>query len=142
MEEINTILQFEVLDTNSSITIFIDMCINTNDIVLIGDENSAPSTTIMLNIVRCSGTSCATNINSLHNFFKNIQVSLYTAESYYDDSDPTNPIKQYIKTENHLEINYNIQTRGVVQVRENEVIFLNGTTKTFYDTIPMQKSSL
>lgn len=53
--------------------------------------------------------------------------------SYYDFNDPTNPIKQYIHRVDVIEADANAYNSHYYYVRENEVIFANGTTQSFYD---------
>ena len=119
-----------------------DMCLNKPDLFLTGDFYSTPHSYIEVLLARCRGSSCVTNINDIYTFYQEASVDLLALESYYDESDLANPIKQYINTAHRIEANYDIYTEGRVQVRENEVVFLNGTKKTFYDTLPIMKSNL
>ena len=125
----------------TSMTIDRDMWINKPDLFLTGDFYSTPHSYIEVLLARCRGSSCVTNINDIYKFYEETSVDIQTLESYYDESDLANPIKQYINTAHRIESNYDIYTEGRVQVRENEVVFLNGTTKTFYDTVPIIKSN-
>lgn len=56
-----------------------------------------------------------------------------TVNKYYDFDDFANPVKQYLNRLDVTEAEGNGYTSHYFYVRENEVIYLNGTTETFYD---------
>ena len=70
------------------------------------------------------------------------EMNFFALNSYYDESDIDNPIKQYYKVEDEIEYNYHFYTKGEISIRANEVRFLNGTVKKFYDSSPMRKKNL
>lgn len=58
-------------------------------------------------------------------------VDLYFLEGYYDYEDPTNPIKDK-QTYEYQELSYGWKTMWYQTLKQNYVVYLNGTNSTFY----------
>ncbi|CAI2365411.1 unnamed protein product [Moneuplotes crassus] len=84
---------------------------------------------------KCTEGDCETKANS-EIFHKGKSLLVYVNNGYYDETDSDNPIKEYISLIDVLEIGSAQYHSKTIYIRENEVVFLNGTTKTFYDAIP------
>lgn len=78
--------------------------------------------------------------NLIGNFINNKQVDIYTLNTYYDGSDHDEPIKQSISDSYYLELDTNTVTVLEIKVEPEEIKFLNGTSRTVYNTESTQKN--
>lgn len=106
---------------------------NKDPFILKGDKYGNEYNFFQVYLPRCTNTGCKNDTEQSNYFiFKNAEI--YTVNSYYDGSDPDNPIKQYIKYHDKVEFNRYMYTTSSFKISPTKVNFLNGTSTVVMET--------
>ncbi|CAI2386380.1 unnamed protein product [Moneuplotes crassus] len=107
-------------------------CFNRNPLIIQGDYKSNEYIIPEFVYVKCLSGTCATN-QEIIDYHKNTFLYIHVNQGYFDESDTSNPIKEYIEVVDSLAIDGSTYHTKNIRVRHNEVVFLNGTRTSFYD---------
>ena len=110
------------------------ICPNITSVELWGDNWGADYRVLEVYVSRCSGLVTCQTSSAITSYITGFTSYFLTLNSYYDESDSDNPIKQYL--DYHKNINHANSYRADLQVyiEGTEVTFLNGTKKTIFET--------
>ncbi|CAI2375468.1 unnamed protein product [Moneuplotes crassus] len=110
-----------------------DLCLNTDELNLQANLEADNYEAIQLYYYKCLSSDTCVSSSDSSTYHRYKDMTPYALNSFYNSSDLSDPIKQYIKQLDPVELGYMSYVSYYIEVRENEVIFLNGTTQTFYD---------
>ena len=85
-------------------------------------------------ISKCSGLTTCQSSTNITSYITGFTTHFLTLNTYYDESDPVNPIKQYFDYHKYINHASNFREDLQVNIQGTEITFLNGTKQTIYET--------
>lgn len=133
---------FPIDDWNRASSMYLQYwyCIQDTQLSLQGNILSDAFQHIEVYFEKWYGNNDCQSSENIQQFVDGSSVEVYTLNTYYDGSDTSDSLKQYIEGPYRMELNMNSVTRLDLNVESNTISYMDGSYKIIYRTSDFQKS--
>ena len=98
------------------------------------DENSQTNSNLYIYIEKWVGYSYWKPVSDVTSYLSGSYFRFVFLNSYYDSSNSTYPIQQYIDYHKEFSIDPSVYRYGLIELSKTDIIYLNGTKQTIFET--------
>ena len=99
-----------------------------------GDEFSQYFSNLYIYVEKWVGYSYWKPVSNVTSYLTGSYFGFVFLNSYYDSSNSTYPIQQYIDYHKEFYIDPSVYRYGLIELSKTDIVYLNGTNQTIYET--------
>ena len=100
----------------------------------LNDEYSQANSNLYIYVEKWVGYSNWKPINDVTSYLTGSYFIFVFLNSYYDSSNSTYPIQQYIDYHKEFAIDPSLYRYGIIELSKTDIVYLNGTKQTIFET--------